>query len=130
MLAVSCADKLSCSPRAFVKEHPMQATSMLKHTGSCEPVATGVSRRQFLQGVALTGAAVLGCPTFVRSRAPGDKLNIALIGCGGRGAANMREMLGENIVALCDVNEDNLLKAASRAPHAKKFRDFRKLYDE
>lgn len=41
----------------------------------------------------------------------------------------MNEMLKENIVALCDVSEPNLLRAAEKAPKAKKFRDFRKLYD-
>ncbi len=57
-------------------------------------------------------------------------MNIVVIGCGGRGAANLREMLGENIVALCNVSEPNLLQAAQKAPRAKKYRDFRKLYDE
>jgi predicted dehydrogenase len=52
-----------------------------------------------------------------------------IIGCGGRGDANMKEILQENIVALCDVSEPNLLRAAEKAPQAKKFRDFRKLYD-
>ena len=42
----------------------------------------------------------------------------------------MSAMLGENIVALCDVNAKNLEAAAAKAPGAKKFRDFRKLYDE
>jgi predicted dehydrogenase len=42
----------------------------------------------------------------------------------------MAEVLGENVVALCDVSEPNLLQAATMAPKAKKFRDFRKLYDE
>jgi predicted dehydrogenase len=66
----------------------------------------------------------------VRSKSPNEKLNIVVIGCGGRGAANLREMLGENIIALCDVDENNLGKAAEKAPRAKKFRDFRKLYNE
>jgi predicted dehydrogenase len=78
----------------------------------------------------LSGAAILGLPAIVRSKSPNEKLNVVVIGCGGRGAANMREMLGENIVALCDVDENHLRKAAEKAPHAKKFRDFRKLYDE
>jgi predicted dehydrogenase len=73
---------------------------------------------------------VLGLPSVGRSKSANEKLNIVIIGCGGRGAANMQEMLGENIVALCDVNEHNLLQAATRAPRARKFRDFRKLYDE
>src|SRR6516164_7166082 len=86
------------------------------------------TRRQFLEGAALTGAAVLGLPAFSRSKSPSEKLRIAIIGCGRRGAVNMKEMLGETIVALCDVEETHLLQAAQQLPHAKKFRDFRKLY--
>ncbi len=88
-----------------------------------------VTRRRFLQEAALAGAAVLGAPAFLRARSPNEKLNIAVIGCGGRGAANLRAVLGENVVALCDVHEGNLLQAAKKAPQAKQFRDFRKLYD-
>jgi predicted dehydrogenase len=88
-----------------------------------------VTRRRFLQGT-LAGALALGCPAFVRSRSPNEKLDIAIIGCARRGAANMGEMLGENIVALCDVDESHLAQAAAKAPRARQFRDFRKLYDE
>jgi hypothetical protein len=42
----------------------------------------------------------------------------------------MGEMLKENIVALCDVNAKNLAAAQSKAPQARTFRDFRKMYDE
>ena len=46
---------------------------------------------------------------------PQQKLNIAIIGCGGRGAANLGEVAkSENIVALCDVNEPNARAAAAR----------------
>jgi predicted dehydrogenase len=89
--------------------------------------ASHFSRRRFLQS---TAAGALAFPAIVRSQSPGGKLNIVIIGCGGRGGSNMSEMLGENIVALCDVNEKNLEVAAAKAPGAKKFRDFRKLYDE
>jgi predicted dehydrogenase len=91
--------------------------------------ASSLSRRRFLQGTAATGAAILAAPAILSARAPSEKLNVVLIGCGGRGAANMSQMLKENIVALCDVSEPNLLKAAEKAPNAKKFHDFRKLYD-
>jgi predicted dehydrogenase len=91
---------------------------------------SSLSRRRFLQRSAQAGAALLGAPAFVSSRGASEKLNLVIIGCGGRGGANLKEMLGENIVALCDVSEANLLQAAERAPQAKKFRDFRKLYDE
>src|SRR5262245_6287209 len=89
-----------------------------------------LTRRRFLQATALAGAATLGAPAVVSCRSPSEKLNVVIIGCGGRGAGNMQEVLGENVVALCDVSEQNLHSAAARAPRAKKFRDFRKLYDE
>src|SRR4051794_10594504 len=88
-----------------------------------------LTRRRFLQQAALAGAAIAGAPAFVSSRAPSEKLRIAVIGCGGRGGSNLQAVLGEDVVALCDVSEPNLLKAAEKAPNAKKFRDFRKLYD-
>src|SRR3954453_20408408 len=89
-----------------------------------------VSRREFIKGAAATtGAAVLGFPAILRGRDLNGKLNIAVIGCGGRGGANLKEMVSENIVALCDVNENNLKAAAKNHPNAKQFRDFRKLYD-
>jgi predicted dehydrogenase len=91
---------------------------------------SSLTRRRFLQRAAATGAAILGAPAILSARAPSGKLNVVVIGCGGRGAANLGAMLSENIVALCDVSEPNLLKAAQKAPHAKQFRDFRKLYDE
>ncbi len=91
---------------------------------------SSITRRRFVQGAALAGAALAGAPAVVSCRAPSAKLNVVIIGCGGRGKDNMGEMLNENIVALCDVSEPNLLRAAEKAPQAKTFQDFRKLYDE
>jgi predicted dehydrogenase len=88
------------------------------------------TRRRFLQSTAAVGAGVLGFPAILRSASPGGKLNIAIIGCGGRGASDMAGVMTENIVALCDVNAKNLDAAAAKAPGAKKFTDFRRLYDE
>ena len=95
------------------------------------------TRREFLAGSAAAAAAALSAPAILQgapisaSFAPSDqKLRLAIIGCGGRGGANMQEMLGEEIVALCDVNEKNLRRAAQKAPKARLYRDFRKLYDE
>jgi len=89
-----------------------------------------ITRRRFVQGATLAGVALAGAPGIVSCRAPSEKMNVVIIGSGGRGRDNMAEMLGENIVALCDVSEPNLLRAAEKAPKAKQFRDFRKLYDE
>ncbi len=52
-----------------------------------------------------------------------------MIGTGGRGGHNLSQVAGENIVALCDVNESNLNKAAQNHSQARKFVDFRKVYD-
>ena len=89
------------------------------------------TRRQFLGTTGLaTASAVLGFPALLSARSPNEKLNIAIIGCGGRGAGNLAEVSSENIVALCDVNERNLEAAAKKFPQARKFIDFRKLYDD
>ena len=90
------------------------------------------SRRGFLKTTAVaTGSVVFGVPALLRGQSLNNKLNIAVIGCGGRGGSNLKEVAAtENIVALCDVNENNLNAAAAKLPGARKFTDFRKLYDE
>ncbi|HUE72720.1 MAG TPA: Gfo/Idh/MocA family oxidoreductase, partial [Pirellulaceae bacterium] len=93
----------------------------------CKP---GLSRRQFLgQSAALAAGTVMAAPAIVRGRNLSEKLNIAVIGAGGRGGHNLRQVASENIVALCDVYEPNLAKAAQLLPEARKFADFRQLYD-
>jgi len=100
-------------------------------TSSTKPLSQlRLSRRQFLRSTALAaGAAAVGFPALVRGQSLNEKLNLAIIGAGGRGAANTKGVLGENIVALCDVNEANLDKAAQQFPNARKHIDFRRLYD-
>ncbi len=92
--------------------------------------ANRVSRRQVLQQGLVGGAALFAAPSILCGRNLSDRLNIAIIGCGGRGAANLEEVAGENIVALCDVNDNNLRQVAQRFPHARTFHDFRRMYDE
>lgn len=71
-----------------------------------------------------------GFPAIISTRSPNGKLNIAVIGAGGRGRSNMRRVSSENIIALCDVNDAALAAAKETSPGAKIFKDFRKLYDE
>jgi predicted dehydrogenase len=90
-----------------------------------------IPRRRFLTTTGLSAATVIaGFPALLRARSANDKLNLAIIGCGGRGAANLAEVSGENVVALCDVNERNLAAAAAKYPRARKHIDFRRLYDD
>ncbi|MBI3819404.1 MAG: Gfo/Idh/MocA family oxidoreductase [Planctomycetes bacterium] len=89
------------------------------------------SRREFLGYAAAAAAAtwIPACQTNPRRRilTLNDKLNIGVIGVGGRGNDNLHGVAGENIVAICDVDENNLAGAAKEFPNAKRFVDFREL---
>jgi predicted dehydrogenase len=93
-----------------------------------------VSRRSFLRTTAIGGAGLLLLPSSRSAFAydANSKLNVAAIGAGGRADADISGVagLGENIVALCDV--DKLRSAASikKYPGAKAFTDFRRMFDE
>lgn len=85
-------------------------------------------RRTLLLGSA--AAFLPGCGTLgSRKVRPGQKLNLGVIGCGNRGWDNFNEMLGENVLAICDVDEHFLAKAAEKAPGARRCIDFRELLD-
>ncbi|MGZ4972744.1 MAG: Gfo/Idh/MocA family oxidoreductase, partial [Limisphaerales bacterium] len=88
-----------------------------------------ISRRSFARKTLFAAGALAAAPAFLRGQNLNSKLNIAVIACGGRGAANMQSVSSENIVALCDVNMNNLSAAAAKHPKAKTFRDFRKLFE-
>ena len=62
--------------------------------------------------------------------APSDKLNIAGIGVGGMGRRNLANMNTENIVALCDVDWHYADKTFKDYPKAKRFKDWRVMFDE
>ncbi len=91
-----------------------------------------ISRRDLLKGGAALGAGLLVVKPGLLSagNSPSDKLNIAIIGVGGRGSANTNSVKSENIVALCDVHEKNLEAAARRFPDAKTYVDWRKCVDQ
>ena len=55
------------------------------------------------------------------------KINIACVGCGGKGASDVQEFSGENIVALCDVDLARAEKTFRKHPTAKLFRDWREM---
>jgi hypothetical protein len=86
------------------------------------------SRRTLLR--AGVGAGLLVLPfSRARGQSPNNKLNIAIIGVGGRGGSNLSGVSGENIVALCDVNANNLAAAAKKFPNAKTYVDWRQCLD-
>ena len=91
-----------------------------------------LTRRDFLRNVAWggTGLIIISNSRLVRSAQANEKLNIAGIGIGGRGAANVNGVASENIVALCDVDEKHAAQTFERYPNAKRYKDFRKMLDE
>ncbi|HHP7240992.1 MAG TPA: Gfo/Idh/MocA family oxidoreductase [Cyclobacteriaceae bacterium] len=99
-----------------------------------ENLNTDSSRRDFMKRSSAFAAGVTIVPSTVVSglghTPPSDKLNIAGVGVGGMGRRNLMNMKSENIVALCDVDWKYSTKAFSDFPKAKKYWDWRKLYDE
>lgn len=88
-----------------------------------------LTRRQFTRTILTAVGAIGVAPAFLRGQNLNSKLNIAIIGAGGRGGSNAESVATENIVALCDVNGKNLDKAAAKYPAARKYTDFRKVFD-
>lgn len=97
---------------------------------------SNISRRSFLQRGTAAAAALTIVPSAVLGKthghtAPTDKLNIAGVGIGGMGNANLKNMeKTDNIVALCDVDWKYAKPVFDRHPQAKKYWDYRKMYDE
>ncbi|MBM3875154.1 MAG: Gfo/Idh/MocA family oxidoreductase [Verrucomicrobia bacterium] len=89
-----------------------------------------VSRRRFAQSALAATGAVLGFPAIARMQNPNSKIAMAIIACGGRGAANMGGVeKSEYIAAVCDVNQRAIDAAKMKHPQAAAFTDFRKVFD-
>ena len=63
------------------------------------------------------------------NNAPSNKLNVALIGAAGRGKAHYSGLKSENVIAICDVDENHLADAAKEFPKADRYVDWRKCLD-
>ena len=87
-------------------------------------------RRQFLRYSAAGMATALAAPALLRAQSPNSKLNIAVVGAGGKGASDTDHCASENIYALCDVDQNTLDARKKKYPDARTFQDYRKMYDE
>jgi predicted dehydrogenase len=94
------------------------------------------SRRNFIKTLGFAAGSFYIVPRHVLGKgflAPSDKVNIAGIGCGGKGWSDLMSSWNngaENIVALCDVDFNEAKRAAEKWPNAKKYSDFRELLDK
>jgi len=91
-----------------------------------------LQRRDFLKKSA-AGAGFLILPSGMMSgkiASPNSKLNIAVIGVEGRAKAHYKTVEKENVVAICDIDDLFLDKAAQKWPKAKRYNDWRKCLEQ
>ena len=105
-----------------------------------------LNRRDFLKsmavasaGMALTPGEILGKESFVGGMAAakpkGEKVKIAFVGIGNRGEQIINDFTNTgmiDVVALCDVDIDGpqCKKVLAMYPKAKRFRDYRQMFDK
>jgi len=95
------------------------------------------TRRDFVKGATLWAGAAAAASVAHRPATagppvtrPAEKLNIAGIGVGGMGSANLRNLESENIVALCDVDKSYAAAAIARYSKAAFFTDYREMLEK
>ena len=93
-----------------------------------------ISRRKFIRNSSATALGLTIIPSHVVSGLghipPSDKLNIAGIGIGGKGQYNLDNMVGQNIMALCDVDWAYAKPVFEKYPKAKTYKDFRVMFEK
>lgn len=110
---------------------------------------SGINRRSFVKGAA-SAAGLFAIPKFAIGKSqitgsPNDKLNLAFVGVGGKGASSIVPLRNENIVALCDVDMANVERTVTHkwtpkifgkvleeinASGVKWYSDYRKMFEE
>src|SRR2546429_1162070 len=98
-------------------------------------MASGMNRRTFLKTSAAAGFGVWvsSRANAQESKSPAEKLHIAVIGVQGRGKDNLKGVMKENIVALCDIDEKNLagvVKEFKDLEPAQRYADWRKMLEQ
>lgn len=89
-----------------------------------------MQRRDLLKSAAGAGLTILRSGMLRGQTAPSNRLNVALIGVWGRGTAHYNVLRGENVVALCDVNDRRTKEALEIFPKAKTYWDWRRVLDQ
>lgn len=93
----------------------------------------GLSRRHFIYSTAIAAGslALAGCVVPpVKYKSPNEKLDMAAIGTAGKGGDDAANFSGENIVALCDVDANNLAAAGKKWPSARLYKDYRVMLEQ
>ena len=91
------------------------------------------NRRRFLKTTAALGVGywVAGGVAPRISRAANETINFASVGVNGKGRSDSQDAGRHgNMVAICDIDDNNLGIAAAQWGNAKKYNDYRKMLDE
>ena len=127
---------------------------MTKQKTPAPTQSTPLTRREFVGRTLAAAGVIAGAPAFLRGQNLNSKLNIAFIGCGGRGNASLNELTlvpgrttkgggkkgappdphagphpDENVTVLCDINQVAIDAGVQRYPKAKTFTDLRRVFD-
>ena len=103
-----------------------------------------ITRREFMGRSAVAAAGLMIVPRHVLGgkgyQAPSDTLNIGCVGVMGKGQSDIASCSTENIVAVCDVDDEMMAKfmtdgqntpeQMAKYEKASKYRDFREMLDK
>ena len=87
------------------------------------------SRRKFIKSASVAGVGAMVIPNFISCKSK-TRLKFAMIGVVGRGQASWSKVPEGDIVAMCDVDDRMSRKGFAAHPKAKRYKDFRKMFDE
>jgi predicted dehydrogenase len=80
-------------------------------------------------------AALVAATAFAQDQAADrvaprvDKVNIGVVGAGGRGAEDIKGCEGQNFIAMCDVDDERAADSFKKYPNAKRYKDWRKMLE-
>jgi predicted dehydrogenase len=93
-------------------------------------MSPGITRRKFIKGTAAAAGLTVLASTFrSNAYAANEKLNVAMVGVGGRAENGCDSASKENLVAMCDADSGRMADFAKRQPQAKTYTDWRKIFD-
>ena len=89
---------------------------------------SAITRRRFLKSATVLAGGVWGSNLLLGQGQALKQLNVAAVGCGGKGMGDIFEIArGNRIAALCDIDQDSAKGAFEKFPDAKRFADYREM---
>src|SRR6478672_7253314 len=87
------------------------------------------SRRTFIKSAAALAGTAMAPNILLGQEKALKQLNVASIGCNGKGASDIAEISGGNRIAfLCDVDEKMAKNTREKFPEARFFQDYREMF--